>query len=381
MGPKVGIVRCERYDDVPDALPGLLELIGARLPEDRTVLVKPNALTAIRPEKNVTTHPALVAAVCRLLKAKGNRVVVGESSGMMAGGGTRRAMEASGIWQAAIGAGAEPIAFEGQPLVVKRTKGTILGEIALPRILFEADLVVNLPKLKTHMLTRYTGAIKNLYGCIPGGKKGDLHGLAPGPLEFSTVIVDLFQAMPKQLVIMDAVQGMEGAGPATGQTKHVGRLLVSADAPALDLVAARMIGFRDDEVPTNALLKQRGLMREPEVLGDATPIVFKRPSWLPNRIPRWATTVTRPFMRFAAKRPYIHENCTLCDACRKICPAGVISEGKRRMRIDHQGCILCYCCVEVCPYGAINLARTRFTADLTHRALKKRGAKNAQDTP
>ena len=201
-----------------DAFP--LDLAGKR------VLVKPNILGGHAPEKAVTTHPALVAAVVEYLKKNGATPMVGDNSGVHGYGRSGQAARVSKIMDAAgdcfISLGRKPVR---QDLVSRDIRHVMIAEDVLT-----ADIVINLPKLKTHGLTFYTGAVKNTFGYVTGGDKMRVHALAVTPQRFAEALVDIYAIRPPDLSIMDAVEAMEGNGPSNGRVRRVGKILASDNA-------------------------------------------------------------------------------------------------------------------------------------------------------
>jgi ferredoxin len=223
----------------------------------------------------------------------------------------------------------------------------------------EADLVINLPKLKTHALTLYTGAVKNLFGAIPGTRKREIHYRAPGVQDFSVALADVLELVPTGLTIMDGIVGQEGSGPGVGGTPHhYGCLLASRDGVALDSVVTHAMGYRSGDVLHLAEAAQRGLgdcdLKSIEVKGDPGALEFGKLD-LPSshwylRIPSW---MAAPIRRVAERRPLLRsEACIGCGRCVEVCPRDAITVDETA-HIDLDECVSCLCCAEICPQGAI----------------------------
>jgi ferredoxin len=233
--------------------------------------------------------------------------------------------------------------------------------IACP--IFEADLVINLPKLKTHSFALYTGAVKNLFGTIPGRRKREAHVRAPGIQDFSLALADVLELVRPGLTIMDGVMGQEGEGPGIkGTPRRYGCLTASADPVAMDTVVTQAMGYRPGEVLHLAEASVRGLgtadLSAIQVEGDRGALSFGRVV-LPTthwyfRAPAWATA---SIYRATRLRPKLSVAlCEGCGRCVEVCPHAAIALGKP-VRFDLERCVGCMCCAEVCPRGAIEARR------------------------
>ena len=221
---KVALVKCKTYkqNEVDKAIEKSLKLANIKIPKRKKVLIKPNIVGSFKKtQKATTTNPSIVEAICKILKRNNCKIYVGESSFT----NTVDAFRDSGIGKIAKKYG-KLLIFEQDKLIkIKDTKAKILKNFHISKTLKDVDLIINIPKLKTHQLTKYTGAIKNLYGCIPGGMKQKLHKKAPNEKEFSKLLVDIYQNVKPEINIMDGVVGMEGKGPTGGKQKKVGYIL------------------------------------------------------------------------------------------------------------------------------------------------------------
>jgi NAD-dependent dihydropyrimidine dehydrogenase PreA subunit len=231
--------------------------------------------------------------------------------------------------------------------------------------LVETAAVVSLPKLKTHFLTILTGALKNGLGLIPGLAKAEFHRLAPHPDDFAELLVDLAPALQPAFTFVDAVVGLEGDGPASGEVRPFGLVVAGANGAAVDVVLARLCGFEPEEVPTVRLSLARGLApAEPEVvlLGlRETDLIFDDVA-APGSL--WLRHLPRPVLRFAGKqfviRPVVRgEACTGCGRCVESCPVGAARMEGERATIDPAKCIQCLCCYETCADEAVYLRPSR----------------------
>lgn len=367
----VSLVACESYDPdlVRSAVRAVLAPLGGMerfVRPGMKVLLKPNLLSDASPERATTTHPAMIRAVAEAVQAAGGTAWIGDSPGGPISGNAR-VLRATGVAEVAAHVGAQLVPFDQvvwRRLDAQRPggrKATVDYFIAPP--VFDADLVIDLPKLKTHVLTGFTGAVKNLYGVIPGTRKRDLHFKAPGVVDFSPVLVDVLELVRPGLALMDGVVGLEGNGPgASGTPRRYGCLAASADPVALDAVMAGAIGYRAGEVLHLKLAGARGLgVDDPGAIvsvGETHAIEFgqvqlPRSYWY-YRVPAW---VSAPFYRFARVRPHLApEMCIGCGRCVEVCPRDAIRAGSP-VEIDLEQCVGCMCCVEICPQGALTPRR------------------------
>jgi uncharacterized protein (DUF362 family)/Pyruvate/2-oxoacid:ferredoxin oxidoreductase delta subunit len=337
------------------------------------VLIKPNALLGQTPDHAVTTHPAVIAAVIKAVKKAGGIALVGDSPGN-AHSNVPETMEKTGIKQAVKEAGGIMVYFQHEGIVpVPSPSGNRrlpLLNIAKPAL--DADVIINLPKLKTHNLTLYTGAIKNMFGVIPGFNKSSFHTINPRPRDFAVSIVDIYQIVKPALTIMDAVVGMEGPGPANGQPRKFGALLASTDGVALDAVCSDLIGHRPGEIFTTVEAVRRGLgemdLARIEIVG-ARLDELRQADWKKafnsqgfiNWLPDFLFNLAAPIVKQLTIYPVIdQEKCTQCLTCFRHCPAKTIVHDQEAnvVWIDKKKCISCFCCHELCEYDAIKLDRS-----------------------
>jgi len=385
--PLVALERCGDYDvaNVAHALERALSPFGGMgtfVRPGQRVMLKVNLLNKNEPEKAVTTHPALVRAVVRAVKAAGaSDVAIGDSPGGRTTTASARSLfEVSGMAAAAAEEGARLVLLDDDVVRHPSPGGKLYTSFNLGREAIEADVLIDLPRLKTHGFMQMTGAVKNLFGCIPGLEKAQFHVKVPDRDDFADMLVDLLLACRPALSIMDAVIGMEGEGPSAGNPKQIGALLVSPDAMALDVVAAAIAGFDPMEVYTIAAAQRRGLgprdVDEVEIAGadwrEIAPESFAHPArditaGMPPRLRKWARA--RVSSKPVLGRP---TDCTGCRTCEKDCPVKAIRVESGRPSFDYDACIRCYCCQELCPEHAIDLKTPWFVRSLVLRGGSKR---------
>lgn len=358
----VFLLQVDGYD--PDTLGEAFNLIwheaGLRAElRSKTVLIKPNILVGAPPEKAVCTHPEVVRALIRSMPE--SYVLVGDSPGL---GGTLSAAGRSGIASVCREEGAHLVDFAG-PVPVEAPHGRVCRSFPLASAVHGADAIISAAKLKTHGLTRYTGAVKNLFGCLPGQVKPQLHLRLQETDLFAGMLVDLYTTVAPVFSVVDGIVAMEGNGPRNGTPRHVGILVAGRDAVAVDAVACAAVGIEPLTVPTTRIAHERdvgcGDLKQLEIIGASVHDVLVRdfqvtggsPSALKN-LPPFLTKLLREQL---TARPYIQqEKCTGCAVCTQVCQAGAVSVHKIA-EISRQSCIRCYCCQELCPEGAIVLKK------------------------
>jgi uncharacterized protein (DUF362 family)/Pyruvate/2-oxoacid:ferredoxin oxidoreductase delta subunit len=364
--PVVSISKCDTYDKekVDRALGQVLEPLGGITsfvkPGDN-VLLKVNLLRSADPDKAVTTHPALIEAVISAVRGAGGVPTVGDSPG---GPNTpkmvKKLLETTKIGDLCKQTGTDLVIFDRDIVRVKCPDGKLYTSLTIGRAVHDADVVITLPKLKTHSFMRFTGAVKVLFGVIPGMEKMQYHLKVPDRMDFADMLLDIYLAVKPSLSIMDAVVGMEGEGPSGGDPKHVGALLAARDSVALDFAASTIVGFDPLEVYTNRAAVNRGLitgMDGIEIAGvpisDILLNDFKIPAAeLSDKMPGW---LVKSLKNIATSRPYLAfpHQCTGCGTCKQSCPNKAIAIKDKHPQFDYNKCIRCYCCEELCPELAV----------------------------
>jgi uncharacterized protein (DUF362 family)/Pyruvate/2-oxoacid:ferredoxin oxidoreductase delta subunit len=339
------------------------------------VLLKVNLIGPKAPETAAITHPEFVRALVRILKGLGCAVWIGDSSGGAIAGiaPTARSLKVSGLEQVAREEGAEIKNFDREGVVEVTPGSGIGGKMFIAKPMFDADFVINLPKFKTHSAGIYTGAVKNLYGCIPGLRKAEYHRLAPDPRDLGAVLTDIHQAVNVGLHIMDGVTAMQGEGPTAGSVYPAGKILMSTDPLALDTVAVAMLGLGIEDIPILQSARTRELgessLKEIELAGDyfSPPKLkgFKLPKRLKNIKPRNYKVVIKVIDILKARPRVNLKACKHCNMCVESCPVQAIERGTKV--IDYSLCIECMCCHELCEHKAVELRRDNRILDFFGR--------------
>ena len=342
----VAISRCDSYQDdqkIYQALQQTLSLLGNMsdlLGKGKKVLIKPNLLDHLKsPEHAINTHPSLVKAIAKyLIDEHECKVYIGESTGANYYGKTKLAFKNSQYIDFAAELGVELIDFDRcESFIVKNNSMKVITNYSVAKIIKEIDCLISVPKLKTHDLLDYTGALKNLVGLVQGSGKRDLHIVAPRKDKMAHCVVDNFQTTPIHLSIMDAIIAMEGNGPAGGDPREAGLIIASRDSVALDTVASYIIGFKPRDVLTTKIAYERGLgeadMKNITIQGESIEKAlvpdFKKPfrtnfanyNFLPDSLVRllWqGQTAGKPFI--------VQNKCQKCQLCLKGCPVNTIYE-------------------------------------------------------
>ncbi len=329
------------------------------------VLLKPNLLGPFASAKAVTTHPAVVRAAILLVQEAGGKVYVGDSPGISSQFHVARLC---GLMPVMEETRAEWADFQTQR-EYEVPHHLIARHLILAQAVREADVIISLPKLKTHGQMTFTGALKNQYGLIPGTLKSQWHFRLRKPEYLARLILDIHRTARPALAIMDGIMAMEGMGPSGGQPRKVGALLASPDLMALDTLACLLIKLDPRFVP---LLEEARKLRlgatsleEMEVAGEDWRILqvpdFKKVSQLTDilkiiPLPRSVLNWIRG--QWTARPRIDPAKCVQCGICEKGCPASPAAIHPALLpaqAVDDEACIRCYCCHEFCPHHALEL--------------------------
>ncbi len=374
MKQRVTVTACTSYqqDKVDRAVSEALEPLGgmaAFVSPGQKVLLKCNLLMKRRPETATTTHPAVIAAVVKQVQAAGGTALLGDSPG---GPFTKGLLEGiydtCGLTAVAKQTGCE-LNFDTEAVEQRYTGSSIIQSLPIIRAATEADVIINLPKLKTHGITLLSAGVKNLFGLIPGLTKIEYHMRMPDHQDFSAFLVELCRLIQPALTITDAIVGMEGAGPSGGDPVPVGAIIASPSPFAHDIVAALIAGVNPKQVTTIAAAERMGIHNgqpeDVEIVGDIAAV--RRRFRLPELMPRvdflsWymprrlADMISK---RISPRPVFVSDVCVKCGICVRSCPPGALKLEGKLPELDLDKCIRCFCCHEMCPPKAIKIHRPR----------------------
>jgi uncharacterized protein (DUF362 family)/NAD-dependent dihydropyrimidine dehydrogenase PreA subunit len=363
----VALVRCEDYslDSVKVAINAGLSLLGGVekfASKNETILLKPNILSGESPEKLISPHPEVFRAIGRAFSQTGSSLTYGDSPGF---GNPKPNAQRAGFVKIAEEENIEWADFTNAQ-IMQFPDGRVMKKFSIAQGVADADGMISISKLKTHALTRITGAIKNQFGCIPGARKAEFHSVLPTAELFSKMLVDLNRLLKPRLFIMDGIVAMEGNGPRNGTAKQMNVLLFSTDPIALDSTVCRLVNLDPKLVESLVFGEQFGLGTYSEIDYIGDPIdEFIQPDFAVNRSPQRTAPgssylATSFLKRYSAPRPTIKpEICTKCGRCVEVCPAipkALSWSGGKKTKppvYDYSKCIRCYCCQEMCPFNAI----------------------------
>ncbi|MFH1829872.1 MAG: DUF362 domain-containing protein [Pseudomonadota bacterium] len=365
MPHRVALIKQTSYEQksLEASIRRAVELTGFDLSSARgkCVLLKPNLLGAYPPSMGVTTHPHFVAAVGCIFKQAGAHVSVGDSPNGVHS--IQKTWEVTGMREVCRIHGFAEAPFEASGSVER-------AGLRIAKALAQADMIINLPKFKTHGLTVLTLAVKNLFGCINGMQKSSIHRAHPDAYDFSEQVVRIADCVCPHFNIIDGIVAMEGDGPSGGNLIELGVIAAGQNMHFVDAICCKLIGLSPKHLDTLAAALQLKLLNDVEdilVVGDSMdelrPPCFKLPSTYTHGMRDWwiSKLVMRIIWHNMSAQPVIDENlCKRCNLCVNACPVLAIDEGEQDFapKINSEQCIQCFCCHEVCPHRAIQLRRS-----------------------
>ena len=375
---QVSVVRCPSYDTarVKASVQELLAPLGgvqSFVSPGQTVLIKPNLIHGTPPERGATTHPEVLRAVIEEVHGAGGRPVVGESPGYES---FTTAARKSGLLTVIEELDVPIVPFDTWT-EVRLGPGHLVPSLPIAGPVVAADVVISLPKLKSHGLVVYTGCVKNMFGVICGTQKAQYHLRFQDREAFSRLLAEVYSVARPTLSILDGIIGMDGNGPRNGDPAPLGIMLAGADGVAVDAVACRIVGIDPLESPPIRIAAQMGLgtasLRQIDLAGppieELKTTGFQAPRSMRPSIRQRAMSGRAGIIlrNLFTTRPTVHPGgCRGCTICARACPAQAIEIRDGKAQMDYSKCLRCYCCQEVCEYGAIRLA-TPPLARLLHR--------------
>ncbi|MBY9015842.1 MAG: DUF362 domain-containing protein [Candidatus Lokiarchaeota archaeon] len=367
---KVAIQKIKN-EDVKTSVFSALELINAQdlmQKDNMVVILKPNILMGKPAERAVNTHPEVVRAVIQWVKKfNPSKIYVCDSAGGQKPGTTETAMKESGILDICGEEGAICVPFEKTEREIYEVKDALeLKEISSSRLIREADLIINIPKIKTHWQCTLTCCIKNMFGTVLLANKAKTHAQAAILDRFCSALVDIYSISKPQLTVIDGYYCQEGQGPSSGDVVKLDIILAGYDGVALDTTVCKIIGFEPEEILYLEKAEKKKLgttdLESVEYFGDTIKSVFrqfKRPKLRPISmpLPKWLADYIGKTI-FKASVKFNREKCKLCSTCWTNCPVNAINPPKELKKgnipkWDNKKCITCFCCVELCPHEAV----------------------------
>lgn len=345
------------YENCRVAVDHAFELFPQNL-TGKKVVIKPNVLRTSRADEHIVTNPALLLAVIEKVEEMSPaELIVGDNPGLFNYGDNENSFEQTGLMAAAKGY-YKNLGDTIQHLAFNRD---FMPEVGVSKEIMDADILISLPKFKTHGLTVMTGAIKNSYGILPGGQKARLHQIAGTPERFHEVIVEVFRLRVPDMFIMDAVVGMEGNGPASPELREIGLILAADNAVAMDAVVARMMGVGPSRLRFLQKARDLGLgdfAAESIAIDGKMQVLpnFKLPPLGGEAIAGNPAIQQLMHAKGHVKPKADPELCTACGSCIEHCPVSALTMQETVPVVEDEICIACFCCQEICPEKAITLS-------------------------
>ncbi len=374
---KVAVLKCENYDVnlIETKLREGFDLLGGDnflrllIPYNSKVLLKPNMLCVEQAGSTVITNFNVFEAIIRIIKDYSSDISFGDSPGF---GDAKRAAQKSGFLEVSKKYG---IKFEDfkQSLHIKLDDSILCKSWNVAKAPYETDVLITLPKLKTHAMAYYTGAIKNQFGCIPGTEKATWHTRMPNANNFCKMLLDLNTLVNTKFAILDGIVAMEGNGPKNGKSKKMNTLIMGKSLTAVDSVAVKLIGYDNPlDIPVLKEAHEQNwgevFLENIEILGEKIEDMKAKDFELCRKGGDFyfINPVVTNFLReLIAPNPYvIKEKCIGCSRCEEVCPENpsvikmVKKEGKIYPVWNMKQCIRCFCCQELCPCGAIETSHS-----------------------
>lgn len=368
----ISIYKCDSYDydEVKHILKKEIEDLGGIrrfISKGERVVIKPNLVMKKAPEEAATTHPSLVRAAAELVNEAGAEAVIVESPGgpfneML----LKSIYRTCGMIQAAELSGAE-LSYNTSSEEIQNPNGKLLKKVTVVQEIIKADKIINICKLKTHGMAKMTGAVKNLFGIVPGTMKAEYHLNRPNISDFADALIDICLLARPILNITDAIDCMEGNGPTGGTPRHVGAIMTSPDPFASDIASASILNIDPSAVPVCAEAIKRGLgpenINEINFIGDNINDITIKDFIVPMTKPINVTeSLPKPLYKLVndvlQPYPYFKKKiCISCGRCVSNCPPKALEFHNKKPNLDKYKCIRCFCCQELCPAVAVEIKR------------------------
>ncbi|WBW97598.1 DUF362 domain-containing protein [Oceanirhabdus sp. W0125-5] len=375
---RVSLLKCDSYDakKIESKIRYGFELLGGEeyirsiIPQNSSIMLKPNLLSIERVGSPVVTNDVFFEGVIRVLKDYSSNIKFGDSPGF---GDSRRAAEKCGLINVANKYGVEFVPFK-EEVHVTLEKAIRCTSWNVSKEAYESDVLITLPKMKTHAMAYFTGAIKNQFGCIVGTKKASWHTRMPEANNFSKMLLDLNSVLGTDYAIMDGIVAMQGNGPKNGEPYNMNSIIMGKSLSAVDSIAAYLMGYKDPlETP---ILKEVHdskwgpvLIEDIKVLGEDLESMSVDDFELCRKGGNFYfinPSVTNFLRGMIAPYPsLIKEKCIKCKRCVDVCPEtpkAVLMKKNNKNEVwpvwDMKQCIRCFCCQELCPVGAIETRKT-----------------------
>ncbi|MGN1227159.1 MAG: DUF362 domain-containing protein [Christensenellales bacterium] len=395
---KVAIVECSSYDIdlVQKKVDELMALVGGldNVKTDMNVVIKANLVSAINPSKCATSHPNIVEAVARRIVEKGANCIIADSSGGPFNSAymnnVYRVTQMNKVCENVNAKLNDDFGYQ----YIENENAITHKKLPIINVLVGADLIINIGKLKTHTFMGYSGAVKNMFGAIPGLMKVEMHGNFKDQYTFANYLIDIYESLSEKIClnIIDGIEGMEGDGPTGGTPIKTNCIIAGKSAYYVDLAMQKIMNIDYNQMPLTSKEIERGLLNiaSIEFIGDDFSKFVKTDFVLPEieiynenlkKVPLFLNGIVH---KLTTRRPIINKNkCKGCKKCCEHCPAKAIemkdkANGGKYAKIDYNNCIRCFCCQELCPFNVVKI-KSGLVYKIVHRKGKKQNSKQKND--
>jgi uncharacterized protein (DUF362 family)/Pyruvate/2-oxoacid:ferredoxin oxidoreductase delta subunit len=365
---KISLIKCDDYAKADNAVREAVRLLGcisAFINPLEKILLKPNLLSPKDPSKAATTHPEIVRAVIKLVKEAGAVPVVGDSP-VGAIRNIKNLWETTQMERICGEENVELINFEASGSKEFDINDKNIKKVNFSNAVLDCDGIINLPKLKTHVLMSFSAGVKNLYGLVPGLMKVEYHKYASKNKDFANLLTNIYLFFKDKIrfTLIDGILSMEGNGPSSGEVRKTNLIAASRDTAVLDAYLLNELSY---DISNSDILKNlkitKGILKTVEVSGERPESFnfkkFKFPSV--RKLDLFPKFLIRIFGKILWVRADINKKiCVKCMLCVRACPAGAIqaAENNQYPHIVARKCISCFCCHEMCPHKAVKLKKS-----------------------